>query len=198
MRKCVLEREKVNGRPLCVLGKETLCKLGTNVEAHEHCAPDCSWVDSDQYVYLRAVHVHGIHSLPDFVNLDFGECDPTVFMQLGGQRSSTNSLRFQRAPGTEPCWNQAFSFKNVASADATAAGARNPGAGAGSAPHGLQMVVCEVDSFGQLDYILGQANLPLASLLRARRLVGDLPLAGVRVCEYDWRLLQHWFVTSRI
>jgi hypothetical protein len=136
-------------------------------------------------VYMRAVHVHGMHSLPEFVNLDFGECDPTVFMQLGGQRSCTKSLRFQRAPGTEPCWNQAFSFKNVASDDAKAAGARDAGGGAGSAPRGLQMIVCEVDSFGQLDYILGQAHLPLATLLRARRLVGDLPLAGARVCGCD-------------
>jgi hypothetical protein len=134
---------------------------------------------------MRAVHVHGMHSLPEFVNLDFGECDPTVFMQLGGQRSCTKSLRFQRAPGTEPCWNQAFSFKNVASDDAKAAGARDAGGGAGSAPRGLQMIVCEVDSFGQLDYILGQAHLPLATLLRARRLVGDLPLAGARVCGCD-------------
>jgi hypothetical protein len=139
-------------------------------------------VESDAIMYTRAVHVHGIHSLPEFVNLDFGECDPTVFMQLEGQRSCTSSLRFNRAPGTEPRWNQSFTFKNVAF-DAKAAGRAGAGGGASAAPHGLQMIVCEVDAFGQLDYILGQAHLPLTTLLRVRRLVGNLPLSGVRFCD---------------
>ena len=110
--------------------------------------------------------MHGIHSLPDYVDLDFGQSDPTVFLQLGSKRSSTMSLRYQRAAGAEPRWNQAFTFENVFFDH-------------GVSQHGLQMIVCEVDALGGLDYILGQATLPLNTLVRARRLVGDVPLSGV-------------------
>ena len=86
---------------------------------------------------------------------------------------------------SEPRWNQDFTFRNVPyEGSASTGGVTASGSGSGgiakrsmSAQRGLQIIVCEVDALGQLDYILGIANLSLRSLVRARRLVGDIPLS---------------------
>jgi len=126
------------------------------------------------------VHLHGISALPDFVDLNFGKCDPTAFVQVQGQRASTSSQRFLRQRGNEPRWNQTFSFCHVpyevgAGGSAMEGGASARGCNAAQAL-GLQLIVCEVDALGQLDYILGTANLSLPTLVRTRRLAGDIAL----------------------
>jgi CRP-like cAMP-binding protein len=118
------------------------------------------------------VHVHGMNSVPDFINLGYGQCDPTVYLQVAGQRASTNTMRYQRQAGAKPHWNQFFSFHNVPFNANSPAGAR------GNVNTLLQLVVCEVDVLGHLDYVLGKGNLALTKLLRSRRLVTDVPMSG--------------------
>jgi hypothetical protein len=121
--------------------------------------------------------------------------DVCLHMQVGTQRCSTSSLRYQRAAGAEPTWNQTFAFYDVQYESGDAAPGPVPGAapapvtgavtgadpapvtGAGPAQQGLQIIVCEVDTEGGLDYVVGHASVPLSTLLRARRLVGDVPLS---------------------
>ena len=117
--------------------------------------------------------------------------DVFLHIQVGTQRCSTSSLRYQRAAGAEPTWNQTFAFYDVqcesgdagggGSAGGGWGGAGSGGGGGGSPPQapaqqGLQIIVCEVDTEGGLDFVVGHASLPLSTLLRARRLVGDVQL----------------------
>ena len=59
---------------------------------------DAYWARRSSTVDVN-IHLHGISSLPDFVDLDFGKCDPTAFLQLQGQRASTSTQRFLRHRG---------------------------------------------------------------------------------------------------
>jgi len=40
------------------------------------------------------VHVHGMHSLPDVLDLDYGRCDPTAFLQVRSHSCLTSSLTY--------------------------------------------------------------------------------------------------------
>jgi hypothetical protein len=118
--------------------------------------------------------------------------DVCLHIQVGTQRCSTSSLRYQRAAGAEPTWNQTFAFYDVEYESGDAGGGGGAGCGEGGAgsggvgegsatappaQQGLQIIVCEVDTEGGLDYVVGHASVPLSTLLRARRLVGDVPLS---------------------
>ena len=106
------------------------------------------------------VHVIRAHSLPEDVNLDWGESDPSVFLELEGQRMRTNSQRHTRRGGEEPVYAQSFTFDHLKSTSSC-----------------LRLSLCDVDAAGVYERVIGRTEIKLSTLVNRRRLKEDMLLS---------------------
>jgi hypothetical protein len=117
--------------------------------------------NGDQSLTVK-VSLYGVHSLPSHVPLGFAQCDPTVFLELDGQRAHTASTRYTRQAGTEPQWNEDFIFTGVRGVDGR-----------------LSLTLCEVGTRGGVTGApIGRGSVHVSELLDCRRFAGDFKLVG--------------------
>lgn len=132
-------------------------RLAYTLQAHREQNATLQTQDPDSMTI--SVHIESLHSLPEWVNLDYGESDLTCFLELDGQRQSTKSLRWTRSTGYHPKWDQTFVFENVKSVNSY-----------------LQISVWDLGEDGEIKDLVGRIDLALVDLLFKRHFGGDLAL----------------------
>jgi hypothetical protein len=136
-------------------------------------APDSEY---GQIVTVK-VSLYGVHSLPTHVPLGFAQCDPTVFLELDGQRAHTASIRYSRQAGTEPQWNEDFIFREVRCGGEMDHGTDISSDGSNNVR--LSVTLCEVGPRGGvIGTPIGRGFVRLDDLIECRRFAGDLKLTG--------------------
>jgi CRP-like cAMP-binding protein len=109
-----------------------------------------------------SVHVTVVRAkaLPEEYNLEWGQSDPTVFLELEGQRARTLSQRNTRKHGQEPIFEESFVFDGVKHKSSF-----------------LRMSLCDVDRSGMYERVIGRCEIKVASLLERRQLKEDMTLS---------------------
>jgi len=104
--------------------------------------------------------VHGANSLPTDVSLDWGESDPSVYLECEGQRAHTLSVRNTRRQGEDPVYDETFVFEGIKDNRSC-----------------LSISLCDVDKSGVYERVIGRQDLRIETLKARRRVREEFALS---------------------